>query len=76
VSGETRIDSLVSTKDPQLIQIEHTPGESRRELVERMHPLVAEGIENGLFLPNRASTLCSWCPYARACEAEYGGTVE
>jgi RecB family exonuclease len=34
VSGETRIDSLVSTKEPQLVQIEHTPGESGRRLVE------------------------------------------
>jgi hypothetical protein len=75
VSGETHIDSLVSTKDQQFIQIKHTPGESRRKPVERMYPLVAEGIANGLFLPNRASTLCSVCPYARQCEAEYGGTV-
>ena len=37
VSGETRIDSLVSTKDPQLVQIDHTPGESGRKLVERMY---------------------------------------
>jgi hypothetical protein len=57
VSGETRIDSLVSTKDPQLIQIEHTPGESRRKLVERIYPLVAEGISNGLFLPPREHAL-------------------
>jgi hypothetical protein len=28
VSGEARIDSLVATKDPQLVQIDHTPGES------------------------------------------------
>jgi RecB family exonuclease len=76
VSGETRIDSLVSTKDPQLVQIEHTPGESGRRLVERMYPLVAEGIENGLFIPNRASTLCGYCPYARECEAEYGGAID
>jgi hypothetical protein len=76
VSGETHIDSLVPTKDPRFIQIKHTPGESRRKLVERMHPLVAEGISNGLFLPNRASRLCSWCPYRRECEQEYGGTVE
>jgi len=74
-SGETRIDSLVSTKDPQLIQITHTPGEQGRKLVERMYPLVAEGIANGLFLPNRASTLCSYCPYQKACETEFGGTV-
>jgi hypothetical protein len=31
-----RIDSLVSTKDPQLVQIGHTPGKSGRRLVERM----------------------------------------
>jgi RecB family exonuclease len=76
VSGETRIDSLVSTKDPQLVQIEHTPGESGRKLVESMYPLVAEGIANGLFLPNRASTLCSYCPYRSECEAEYGGAID
>jgi CRISPR/Cas system-associated exonuclease Cas4 (RecB family) len=75
VSGETRIDSLVSTKDPQLVQIEHTPGENGRKLVERIHPLVAEGIANGLFIPNRASMLCGYCPYTRACEAEYGGLI-
>jgi CRISPR/Cas system-associated exonuclease Cas4 (RecB family) len=61
VSGETRIDSLVSTKDPQLVQIEHTPGESGKKLVERMYPLVADG----LFISNRAGTLCGYCPYAR-----------
>jgi RecB family exonuclease len=76
VSGETRIDSLVSTKDPQLIQIEHTPGASGRKLVERMYPLVAEGIANGLFIPNRAGTLCGYCPYARECETEYGGVID
>jgi RecB family exonuclease len=76
VSGETLIDSLVSTKDPQLVQIEHTPGESGRKLVERMYPLVAEGIDNGLFIPNRASTLCGYCPYGRECETDYGGAVD
>jgi hypothetical protein len=65
VSGETRIDSLVSTKDPRLVQIEHTLGESGRRLVERMYPLVAEVISNGLLIPSRASTLCGYCPYAR-----------
>jgi hypothetical protein len=44
------------------VQIEHTPGKSGRRLVERMYPLVAEGIANGLFIPNRASTLCGYCP--------------
>jgi CRISPR/Cas system-associated exonuclease Cas4 (RecB family) len=76
VSGKTRIDSLVSTKDPQLVQIEHTPGESGRRLVERMYPLVAAGIENGLFIPNQASALCSYCPYKQECAHEFGGVID
>src|SRR5215831_3795036 len=32
-SGATRIDALVSTKDPQLVQIEHTPGEAGRKIL-------------------------------------------
>jgi hypothetical protein len=32
VSGEARIDFLVATKDPQLIQIGHTPGKSGKKL--------------------------------------------
>ena len=52
------------------------PGECGGKLVERMYPLVAEGISNGLFIPNRASTLCGYCPYARECEAEYGGVID
>ena len=46
-SRETRIDTLVGTKEPQLVQIEHTPGEAGRRLVERLYPLVAEGIAGG-----------------------------
>jgi RecB family exonuclease len=75
-SGATRIDSLVATKDPQLVQIAHAPGESGRKLVEQIYPLVAEGIDNGLFIPNRASTLCSYCPYKAECADEFGGLVE
>jgi hypothetical protein len=29
-SGETRVDTLVGTKDSQLVQIDHTPGEAGR----------------------------------------------
>jgi hypothetical protein len=59
-SGETRVDTLVSTKDPQLIQIDHTPGEAGRRMVEQLYPRIAEGISGGLYLPNR----------------EFGGIVE
>ena len=75
-SGKARIDSLVSTKDPQLVQIDHEPGRRGQQLVERLYPLVAEGIANGLFMPNRASTLCGYCPYKAECAAEYGGSPE
>jgi hypothetical protein len=38
------------------------------------------GVESGLsmcqIIPNRASTLCGYCPYARECEAEYGGAID
>lgn len=75
-SGDTRIDSLVATKDPQLVQIEHTPGARGQRLVETMYPLIVEGIAGGLFLPNRSSILCGYCVYREVCEAEYGGTFE
>jgi hypothetical protein len=76
-SGRTRIDTLVSTKDPQLVQIEHTPGQAGKRLAERIYPLVAEGIAGGLFLPNRNSSVCSrrYCAFVDACESEFGGSV-
>jgi hypothetical protein len=76
-SEATRIDALVSTKDPQLVQIEHIPGEAGKRLAERIYPLVAEAVAGGLFLPNRNSTTCSrrYCAFADLCEREFGGTV-
>jgi putative RecB family exonuclease len=74
-NGCGRIDSLVSTKEPQLIQIAQKPGESGRKLVNHLYPMVVDAINGGLFMPNRASVHCSKCPYNEACEAEYGGTV-
>lgn len=74
-NGCGRIDSLVSTKEPQLIQIAQSPGESGRRLVNHLYPMVVDAINGGLFMPNRASTWCAKCPYQRECEKEYGGTV-
>src|SRR5215472_7427825 len=76
-SGRARIDALVSTRDPQLVQIEHVPGEAGRRLTERIYPLVAEGIAGGLFLPNRNATSCSrrYCAFWQQCEREFGGSV-
>jgi CRISPR/Cas system-associated exonuclease Cas4 (RecB family) len=77
-SGETRVDTLVSTKDPQLVQLEYAPGAAGRRLIERLYPMAAEGMRAGLYTPNRASTLCSkrYCRYASLCEGEFGGCVE
>lgn len=77
-SGEARIDMLVSTREPQLVQLEHAPGAAGQRLVERIYPLVAEGIAAGCYLPNRSSTLCSrrYCSFWSECEREFGGTVE
>jgi RecB family exonuclease len=75
-NGQARIDSLVSTRDPQLVQIGHAPGPEGHYLVERMYPMIVDAIEGGLFLPNRASMFCSRCPYTRECEREFGGHVQ
>jgi hypothetical protein len=44
----------------------HQCGELGRRLVERIYPLVAEGIAGGLYLPNRGSSVCSrrYCAFA------------
>ena len=77
-SGATRIDALVSTKEPQLVQIAHTPGEAGRRLVEHIYPPVAEGIAGGLYVPNRNATSCSrrYCAFTDQCEKEFGGHVK
>jgi CRISPR/Cas system-associated exonuclease Cas4 (RecB family) len=76
-SGQARLDTLVATKEPQLVEIKHMPGEAGRRLVERIYPLVAEGIAGGLYLPNRSANVCSrrYCAFADACEREFGGCV-
>jgi hypothetical protein len=38
-SGQDRIDTLVGTKEPQLVHLEYTPGPEGRHLVERLYPL-------------------------------------
>jgi RecB family exonuclease len=76
-SGKARLDTLVATKEPQFVRIDHMPGEAGRRLVERVYPLVAEGIAGGLYLPNRSSNVCSrrYCAFADKCEREFGGTI-
>ena len=75
-NGRARIDSLVSTKEPQLVQIEHAPGARGHYMVERIYPMIVDAIIGGLFMPNRASTFCSTCPYKTECAEEFGGHVQ
>ena len=74
-NGRGRIDSLVSTKEPQLVQIASAPGESGRRLVRHLYPMVVDAINGGLYMPNRASTWCAKCPYTEQCMDEYGGQI-
>jgi hypothetical protein len=76
VSGEARIDSLVSTKDPQLVQIEHTPGESGRADSSRTCTRWWPRAPLTVCSSRTAQGLCGYCPYARECETEYGGAID
>jgi hypothetical protein len=42
-----------------------------------MYPLVQDAMRGGLYVPNRASNLCSrkHCAFWKACTAEFGGTI-
>jgi hypothetical protein len=50
-------------------------GEADLKSTQILYPLVQEGIRNGLYFPNRQSTLCSRrnCAFWRQCEREFGG---
>jgi CRISPR/Cas system-associated exonuclease Cas4 (RecB family) len=75
-NGNARIDSLVSTKDPQLIQIEQAPGAPGRQFIRRMYPMIVDAINGGLFMPSRSTQNCARCPYQRECCEEFGGSIQ
>jgi len=76
-SGEARLDTLVKTKNVQLVQTSYTVSDQDLRLTDSLYPAVQEGIRNGLYLPNRQSFGCSQrhCGFWKACEAEFGGSV-
>ncbi len=75
--GKVRLDTLVATKTPQLVTIEHTVSVQDQLMTQHLYPLVREGMREGLYFPNRGSNLCSrkYCNFADACEREFGGCV-
>ena len=52
-SGQSRLDTLVATKTPQLVTIEHRINEADLALTRKLYPLVREGMREGLYYPNR-----------------------
>lgn len=77
-NGRARLDTLVATKTPQLVKIEHEITVADQFLPVHLFPLVREGMREGLYFPNRGSNLCSrkYCNFCDACTREFGGEIE
>ncbi len=76
--GVGRLDVMVKTKTIRLVHQTTEIGPDDVQFVESIYPMVQEAIRDGLFYPRRTSRLCSrkYCAFWRACEKEFGGTVE
>ena len=77
-SGEARVDTLVKTKTPKLVQQVVSVEEAYVQQTMRMYPVVQLAIRAGQFLPNRQSYMCSrhYCSFWRQCQADFGGKVD
>jgi len=76
-SGEVRIDSLVKTATPQLVQQRYTVSNADLRATQVLFPMVQEAMGSGMYCPNRQSMLCSQkhCPFWKHCEEEFGGSI-
>ena len=76
-SGEVRVDSLVKTQTPQIVQQSYTVGEADLRATQVLFPLVHDAMASGIYCPNRQSLLCSQrhCSFWKSCEREFGGTI-
>ena len=76
-NGEARIDCLVKTNTPQIVQQSYTVGEADLQATRVLFPLVREAMASGTYCPNRQSMLCSQkhCGFWKQCEQEYGGRI-
>jgi CRISPR/Cas system-associated exonuclease Cas4 (RecB family) len=75
--GTGRIDTLVKTKSPQLIQQTFSISEQELKAIEALYPEAQELMRGNVHLPNRHSMLCSrrQCAFWRHCEQKWGGEV-
>lgn len=77
-SGKVRVDTLVATKTPKLVQMTRTLEPRDFTVVEKLYPLAQDTMRAGYYMPNRSSMFCSRrnCAFWRTCQAEYGGQVD
>jgi len=75
--GTGRIDTLVKTKSPQLVQQTFSISEKELRAVQTIYPQAQDVMRRAVHLPNRQSMLCSrrHCAYWRHCEQKWGGEV-
>ena len=75
--GTGRIDTLVKTKTPQLIQQSFSISEQELRAIHTIYPEAQALMRGGVHLPNRQSMLCSrrHCAFWRHCEQKWGGEV-
>lgn len=78
VTGEVRLDTIVATKQTQLVNIAYTVSDEDRRMTEKIYPCVQAGMQSGFYAPNRNSQLCSrkYCNFWDQCVQEWGGHVE
>jgi hypothetical protein len=72
-----RIDTLVKTRSPQLIQQTFLIDDQELKAVRTLYPEAQELMRSSVQLPNRHSMLCSrrQCAFWRHCEQTWGGEV-
>ena len=75
--GSGRIDTLVKTKSPQLMQQPFVVTEQELRAIHTIYPVAQALMRGDVHLPNRQSMLCSrrHCAYWRHCEQKWGGEV-
>ena len=72
-----RLVTMARTKVPSWNQHTLTLTPAHTQYAATMYSMAAEGMQSGLYLPNRGSNLCSRrnCAFWGECQKEYGGIV-
>lgn len=80
LTGHTaaRLDCMIKTKTVQCQRITTAITDADQRYLEAIYPTAYDAMRTGLYLPRRASWMCSRknCPFWRRCEEDYGGTVD